>query len=386
MSTAILTSSSNDATWSLTSYLIANGIVLTISGWLSTVFGRKRYFLICITMFTVASLLCGMSRNLTELIVCRLVQGFFGGGLQPTQQAIVLDSFDPSRRTLAFGITAVATVVAPVIGPTLGGIITDNYSWPWIFFINVPIGALTFFAVCRLVEDPPWARRRPFTGIDYIGIGLIALGLGSLQVMMDRGEDEGWLGSPFIRVFASLAAIGIAGAIAWLLYARKPVINIRLFKDSNFATSSFLMATMAMILYASVHGTQRLRLDRRIARDRRSGRAHAGAHGASGAPSDPARPGLCGDPPAVSAGRDGAHRAARRECRADRNRFDLPGPARPGDDSRLYRHFCRVRHRGVLCGAARAAARTPHRGRTGDALNDDYCACALACNCSPTAL
>jgi MFS transporter, DHA2 family, multidrug resistance protein len=241
----------DDATWSLTSYLIANGIVLTISGWLARVFGRKRNFLICIAMFAVCSLFCGLSGNLTELILARLAQGFFGGGLQPTQQAIILDTFPPEQRGRAFGLTAIATVVAPVLGPTLGGWITDNYNWRWIFLINLPIGALAFFAVLHLVEDPPWARARTSQGVDYIGLALITLGLGSLQVVMDRGEEENWLGSDFIRIFACLAVIGIAGAIAWLLYARKPVVNIRVLRDGNFALCSILMVAMAGVLYSS---------------------------------------------------------------------------------------------------------------------------------------
>lgn len=242
----------DDATWSLTSYLVANGVVLTISGWLARVLGRKRYFLICVAMFSVASLLCGLSRNLTELIIFRTAQGFFGGGLQPTQQAILLDTFGASQRTRAFGLTAVATVVAPAIGPALGGWITDNYSWPWIFFINVPVGALTFFAVMQLLEDPPWTRAQGLHHIDVIGLSLIALGLGCLQIMMDRGEDEDWFGSNFILFFAGLAAVGILGAVAWLLYERKPVINIRVLGDRNFAMASILMAAMAFILYGSV--------------------------------------------------------------------------------------------------------------------------------------
>ena len=152
-----LASSYDDATWALTSYLVANGIVLTISGWLSTVLGRKRYFTICILGFTVCSFLCGISSSLDELILFRLLQGFFGGGLQPSQQAIVVDTFPPERRGQAFALTTIATVVAPVLGPTLGGYITDTYSWPWIFFINIPVGIGTAMAVTALIGDPPWA-------------------------------------------------------------------------------------------------------------------------------------------------------------------------------------------------------------------------------------
>jgi DHA2 family multidrug resistance protein len=200
-----LSSSYDDATWALTSYLVANGIVLTISGWLSDLLGRKRYFMICIGMFTVCSFLCGTSQSLPELIVFRLAQGFFGGGLQPNQQSIILDTFEPSQRGKAMSVVAVATIVAPILGPTLGGYITDNFSWRWIFFINIPVGALGLFGVATLVEDPPWLKNKRARGIDYIGISLITLGLGCLQVALDRGEDEDWLGSPFIRVMFLLA-------------------------------------------------------------------------------------------------------------------------------------------------------------------------------------
>jgi MFS transporter, DHA2 family, multidrug resistance protein len=245
-----LSVSSDDATWTLTSYLVANGIVLTISGWLGTVIGRKRYFLICIAMFTVCSLLCGLAQTLPELIVFRLLQGFFGGGLQPNQQAIVLDSFEPAKRSAAFAITSIATVVAPVLGPVIGGVITDNVSWRWIFFINVPVGIFACFAVNALVDDPPWAKRRK-QSIDYVGLSLITLGLGSLQVMMDRGEDEGWFGSHFIQLMSVIAITGIVGAIVWLLLAKKPIVDLRVFKDRNFAVGSALMGAMGLILYGS---------------------------------------------------------------------------------------------------------------------------------------
>jgi len=245
-----LSVSSDDATWTLTSYLVANGIVLTISGWLGNVIGRKRYFLICIAMFTVCSLLCGLAESLPQLIVFRLLQGFFGGGLQPSQQAIVLDSFEPAKRGAAFGITAIATVVAPVIGPVLGGYITDNASWRWIFFLNIPVGIFACLAVNALVEDPPWAKRRR-QSIDYVGLALITLGLGCLQVVMDRGEDAGWFGSHFIQVLSIISISGIAGAIAWLLLAKKPIVDLRVFKDRNFAVGSALMAAMGLILYGT---------------------------------------------------------------------------------------------------------------------------------------
>ena len=245
-----LSSSSDEATWALTSYLVANGIVLTISGWLGSVLGRKRYFLICIAMFTVCSFLCGTSSSLGELIVFRLLQGFFGGGLQPNQQSIILDYFPPEKRGAAFGVTAVAIIVAPILGPTLGGFITDSSSWRWIFYINVPVGIAAVVLVSLLVDDPPWAKARP-RGTDFIGLGLIAVGLGSLQVMLDRGEDAGWFGSGFIMAMAMLATTGIVGAVLWLVIAKKPVVHLTVFKDKNFAAGCTMISAMGGILYAS---------------------------------------------------------------------------------------------------------------------------------------
>ncbi|MGI4745481.1 MAG: DHA2 family efflux MFS transporter permease subunit [Janthinobacterium lividum] len=245
-----LSTSYNDASWALTSYLAANGIVLTISGWVGRRLGRKRYFLICIVMFTVFSFLCGVATSLPQLIVFRLFQGLFGGGLQPNQQSIILDTFPPAKRGGAFAITAIATIVAPVLGPTLGGYITDNFSWRWVFFLNVPVGIFAALAVSALVEDPPWARMRK-TPIDIIGLSLITIGLGCLEVMMDRGEDDDWFGSTFICVLAVLSAAGILGAIGWLLTTKRPAVDLRVFKDRNFAIGAMLIGVVGIVLYAS---------------------------------------------------------------------------------------------------------------------------------------
>jgi DHA2 family multidrug resistance protein len=247
-----MSASYDQATWTLTSYLVANGIVLPISAFFARLLGRKRYFLLCIIAFTACSFLCGIATNLGELIVFRVLQGFFGGGLQPNQQSIILDTFPPAQRSRAFSIAAVAIVVAPVIGPTLGGWITDHFSWRWVFLLNVPFGILTTLGVQQLVDDPPWARtKREPLSIDYIGIGLLAIGLGCLQVMLDRGEDADWFGSSFIRVFAGMAAIGLVAAAMWLRYARNPVVRLDPLKDRNFALGSVAMAAFAMILYGS---------------------------------------------------------------------------------------------------------------------------------------
>jgi DHA2 family multidrug resistance protein len=245
-----LSASYDEATWALTSYLVANSIVLPISAFLGRVFGRKRYFVICIIAFTVCSFLCGIATSLPQLIIFRVAQGFFGGGLQPNQQSIILDTFPASQRGRAFSLTALATVVAPVLGPTLGGYITDSFSWRWVFFINIPVGILTAFAVIALVEDPPWLKKSKVS-IDYIGISLITLTFATFQIMLDRGEDADWFASPTIRTFAALAAIGAAGAIGWLLYAPKPVVDIRVLKDRNFALGCCAISIFAMVLYGS---------------------------------------------------------------------------------------------------------------------------------------
>ncbi|KWO57646.1 DHA2 family efflux MFS transporter permease subunit [Burkholderia territorii] len=247
-----MSASYDEATWTLTSYLVANGIVLPISGFLGRLLGRKRYFVLCIAAFTVCSFLCGVATNLGELIVFRVLQGLFGGGLQPNQQSIILDTFPPEQRNRAFSISAIAIVVAPVLGPTLGGWITDHFSWRWVFLLNVPIGALTVLAVMQLVEDPPWRRgAQRGISVDYIGIGLIAIGLGCLQVMLDRGEDADWFGSNFIRIFAALSALGLIGATMWLLHTRKPVVDLSCLRDRNFALGCVTIATFAAVLYGS---------------------------------------------------------------------------------------------------------------------------------------
>ncbi len=249
-----LAASSDEATYALTAYLVANGVVLTIAGWLSDTIGRKRYFLGCLFFFTVFSFLCGISQSLGELVVFRAFQGFFGGGLQPNQQAIILDTFPPAKRSAAFAITAIATIVAPVLGPTLGGYLIEHLDWRWIFYVNVPFGILAVFSNYVLVEDPPWEKekaKRKGKGVDYIGLSLITLGLGCMQVALDRGEDDGWLGSPFIVTMVVLAFVGIFGAICWLLTAKNPVVDLDVFKDKNFAMGCVLVGAMGMILYAS---------------------------------------------------------------------------------------------------------------------------------------
>jgi DHA2 family multidrug resistance protein len=248
-----LSASNDDATWTLTSYLVANGIVVPIAGWLGRLIGRKRYFLICIAMFTVCSFLCGIATSLPQLVLFRLLQGLFGGGLQPSQQSVILDTFEPSQRGRAFSLVAIAVIFAPIIGPVLGGWITDNYSWRWVFLINVPVGIWAFISVMQLVDDPPWVQRdrAHVRDIDYGGLALIALGLGALQIMLDRGEDLDWFNSSTIQIFALLSVVGIVGGTLWLSMVEKPVVDLRCLKDRNFAVGVVTVAGIGAILYSS---------------------------------------------------------------------------------------------------------------------------------------
>jgi DHA2 family multidrug resistance protein len=248
-----LSVSNDDSTWSLTTYLVANGIVLTIAGALSRRFGRKRFFMICVGVFTLASLGCGISTSFGELLIFRTIQGLFGGGLQPTQQAIILDTFPPDQRGAAFSLTAIATIMAPVIGPVLGGYLTDTYSWHLIFLINIPIGVGTLFGVWRFVEDSPRVEeeRRTAPPFDFAGLGFIAVALGFLEVAVDRGEDLDWDGSNFIVLMLSVSAVAFIMGIAYLLYVRNPIVDLRVFKDRNFALAFIEIGIMGLVLYTS---------------------------------------------------------------------------------------------------------------------------------------
>ena len=246
-----LAASNDQATWTLTSYLVANAFVLAISGFLARKFGRKRYFIASIAGFTACSFLCGIATSLPELIVFRALQGLCGGGLQTNQQAIILDTFPPEKRGAALSITAVATIIAPALGPTLGGWLTYNYSWHWVFLVNIPVGAAAVFGVLAVVEDPPWQKAQKGLRTDVIGIALIAVGLGCLQVMMDRGEDENWFSSSFIVTFAVLAYCCLTAAACWLLTVRRPVVKLAVLGDRNFAVGVVLIFCMFSTLYAS---------------------------------------------------------------------------------------------------------------------------------------
>ena len=248
-----LGASTNEGTWVLTSYLVANAIVLPLGGWASNVMGRKNFFLLCITIFTVASFLCGIAPSLPILLLCRVIQGAGGGGLQPMAQAIMADSFDEHKRGQAFALYGLVAVLAPSIGPSLGGWITDSYSWRWIFYLNIPVGILAYVLVTRLVDDPPWIKpeRKHLLNMDYMGLAFLTLAMAGLQITLDKGEENDWFSSNFIRFFAAMFVLGMIGLIVWELKKKDPLINLRLFKYKNFAICCFLMMLVGGVLNAS---------------------------------------------------------------------------------------------------------------------------------------
>ena len=249
-----LGASNDQSTWVLTSYLVSNAIVLPISGWFSSVLGRKRFFMICLTMFTLSSLLCGIAPSLAAIIFFRVLQGAGGGGLQPLAQAILADTFPPEKRGVAFALYGVTTVVAPTIGPTLGGWITDNYTWRWIFFINLPVGILTLFLVYRLIEDPPWVKRAKGAGIkfDYIGVSLLTLGVGALQILLDKGQEDDWFGSRFILTLAIVAGVSLVSLVIWEWFQQHPIIEVQLFRNLNFLGANAMMFILGIMLFSSL--------------------------------------------------------------------------------------------------------------------------------------
>jgi MFS transporter, DHA2 family, multidrug resistance protein len=245
-----LSSTVDEATWTLTSYLVANAIILPMTGWLAGRFGRKRLLLLAVSGFTIASFFCGLAPSLGFLIFFRIVQGACGGGLQPLSQAILLESFPAEKRGQAMAFWALGIVVAPMLGPVIGGWLTDNYTWRWVFYINVPIGVLSIFLTQAFVFDPPYLRRER-TGIDYWGIGLLTVGMGSLQVMLDKGQEEDWFGSHMIVTLAVLAVVGLVGLIIRELKAEHPVIDLTVFRYRSYAVGTFLMTVVGFVLYGS---------------------------------------------------------------------------------------------------------------------------------------
>ncbi len=246
-----LSATTEEATWVLTSYLVSNAIVLPITGWLGIYFGRRRLLSICITIFTAASVLCGMAPNLGFLIVARIIQGAGGGALIPISQAVLLESFPPEKRGAAMATFGMGVVVAPILGPTLGGWITDNYSWRWIFNINLPVGIFAVLMVQAFVEDPPYIRHAKIERIDFAGFGLLAVWLGTLQIVLDKGQQEDWFASEWIRWFAVISAVCFVGFVVRELRTAHPIVNLHVLKNRNFGTGVLLITTLGAVLYGT---------------------------------------------------------------------------------------------------------------------------------------
>ncbi len=251
----------NQATWVITSYLVANAVVLPLSSYFSSLMGRKRFYMTCVALFAGSSLLCGLAPTLPLLLFFRVLQGIGGGGLAPSEQSILADTFEPKKRGQAFALYGMAVVFAPTIGPTLGGLITDNSSWRWIFFINVPVAIVSLILTQRLVEDPPHvgrevaeARQHGFR-IDYMGFGLVALAFGCLEVVLDKGQQDDWFGSRFIAVFTVVCVVSMASLILWELYQvrrkHRPILDLRLFLNRTFAVSFGMMFALGLALYGT---------------------------------------------------------------------------------------------------------------------------------------
>jgi DHA2 family multidrug resistance protein len=246
-----LSSTPSEATWVLTSYLVANAIVLPMTGWLGNYFGRKRVLLTCIMLFTFASVLCGMAWSLPTLIIARILQGVGGGAMVPIAQAIMLESFPPQKRGVAMAAFAQGVVVAPILGPVIGGWITDSYSWRWIFYINVPVGIFAALMAKWVVEDPPYIKRDKKADIDFIGFGLLAVWLATMQIVLDKGQEADWFGTEWVRWFTLISIATFISFIAWEFSVEHPLVNLRVFKNRNFTVGLILMTSLAAILYGT---------------------------------------------------------------------------------------------------------------------------------------
>ena len=246
-----LSATTDESTWVLTSYLVSTAIMLPAAGWIARRIGRTRLLLISILIFTVASLLCGMAVSMPMLIAARILQGIGGGGMQPLAQAILLESFPPRQHGTAMAVYGLGVIVAPIIGPTLGGWITDRYSWRWIFYINLPIGILALFMVNLNVEDPPYLRHKFKGAIDYLGFGLMALWLGTLQLVLDKGQESDWFASTWVRWTAAISVLALIAFIARELKDREPIVHLQVFADRNFSVGTLVTAMYGFVLYAS---------------------------------------------------------------------------------------------------------------------------------------
>ena len=246
-----LSATTDEATWALTSYLVANAIILPMTGWLASRFGRKRLLMWSTSGFTLASFLCGAAPNLASLVIFRIIQGATGGALQPLSQAVLLESFKPEERGRAMGFWGLGIVVAPIFGPVFGGWITENYSWRWVFYINLPVGIVSLLMTQLYVFDPPYLRRES-KGIDYWGMGLLIVGIGALQFVLDKGQQEDWFSSSLITTLAVVAATGLVALVIHQLLAKEPIIDLHLFADRSYSVGVFLMTVLGFVLYGSL--------------------------------------------------------------------------------------------------------------------------------------
>jgi MFS transporter, DHA2 family, multidrug resistance protein len=247
-----LAATTEESTWVLTSYLVSNAIILPAANWFGLRFGRKRFLIVCIVLFTLSSAMCGAAASLGMLIVARILQGAGGGALQPIAQAVLMESFPREKRGQAMAVFGLGVVVAPIIGPTLGGWITDNYSWRWIFYINVPIGILAVLMARTFIEDPPYIRSQRAGRIDYVGFGLMALALGTLQLMLDKGQEEDWFASSFIVGVAIISFVAATIFVIWELRSKEPIVDLSVLANRNFAVGTGLMIAMGIVLYSTI--------------------------------------------------------------------------------------------------------------------------------------
>src|SRR5262245_18094021 len=246
-----MSATTDEATWALTSYLVANAIILPMTGWLAARFGRKRLLLLSTGGFTLASFLCGIAPNLASLVVFRIVQGATGGALQPLSQAVLLESFKPEERGKAMGISGLGVVVAPILGPVVGGWLTENYSWRWVFYINLPVGVAALMMTRLFVFDPPYLRRET-QGTDYWGMGMLVVGIGALQYVLDKGQQDDWFASRVIAGLSVVAAVTLTTLVVHQLRSKNPIIDLHVFRDRSYAVGVFLMTVLGFVLYGSL--------------------------------------------------------------------------------------------------------------------------------------
>ena len=241
----------DESTWAITAYLVSNAIIIPLTGWLSRIFGRKRYLIFSIMLFTISSFLCGSSKTLSALVFFRIIQGLGGGALQPLSQAILFEAFPPAEYGMAMALFGIGVMVGPIVGPVLGGWITDNWSWNWIFYINIPIGIISVIIIMLFIRDPDYLRRVK-EKIDFWGLALVVIGIGCLQIMLDKGQREDWFSSDFIIILAVISAVSLILFIIVELKVRQPVLNLRQLRNVSFASANIIQCSAFFVLFATI--------------------------------------------------------------------------------------------------------------------------------------